>query len=298
MVCGQHTCAEQCHQVCRSCPNVIWTEITCNCGAELLYPPLPCGTQKPPCKRPCSRRHRCEHPPKHPCHDDPECPPCIEFVSRLCYGGHEVRNSILCYETGISCGKFCQKALPCGVHKCSKVCHDGDCPKCTQKCLKIRSECQHYCGLPCHQSTINNICPESPCKEKITISCECEFKRKEVECNEVFDPRRFQQQLDNVVRRFSFNASMTLDEMKEMVRHNIFHSLTCDQECVREKRNKNMAEALGISSNGQPAINFVKYSEQLKNDARSNPHFIMTIHDKFVQLIDVFKQVFFHFWFC
>lgn len=145
--------------------------------------------------------------------------------------------------------------------------------------------------MPCHQSS-SVTCPESPCREKIRIYCECEFKSKEVECDTVLDSRRFQQHLDDILRRFSFNSSITLDEMKEMVRHNVRHSLECDQDCAREKRNRNLADAFGVDSEGLTiGANLVKYSDQLKNEARSNPQFIMTVHDKFVQLIDAFKQV-------
>lgn len=37
-------------------------ELACNCGATVLYPPIPCGTQPPECDKPCSRTHACSHP--------------------------------------------------------------------------------------------------------------------------------------------------------------------------------------------------------------------------------------------
>lgn len=37
-------------------------ELTCYCGAEVMYPPIPCGTSPPECHRTCTRDHGCPHP--------------------------------------------------------------------------------------------------------------------------------------------------------------------------------------------------------------------------------------------
>lgn len=39
-----------------------YEELTCHCGAEVIYPPIPCGTRPPPCYLPCARMHTCQHP--------------------------------------------------------------------------------------------------------------------------------------------------------------------------------------------------------------------------------------------
>jgi len=39
-----------------------YEELTCHCGAEVIYPPIPCGTRPPPCYLPCARMHACQHP--------------------------------------------------------------------------------------------------------------------------------------------------------------------------------------------------------------------------------------------
>lgn len=39
-------------------------ELTCYCGESVIYPPVPCGTQPPECKKPCTRPHDCDHPGK------------------------------------------------------------------------------------------------------------------------------------------------------------------------------------------------------------------------------------------
>lgn len=44
------------------CSSPGFDELTCHCGAEVMYPPIPCGTMPPECHRPCTRDHGCNHP--------------------------------------------------------------------------------------------------------------------------------------------------------------------------------------------------------------------------------------------
>lgn len=37
-------------------------ELTCHCGASVIYPPVPCGTRPPECTQTCARVHQCDHP--------------------------------------------------------------------------------------------------------------------------------------------------------------------------------------------------------------------------------------------
>lgn len=37
-------------------------ELTCHCGASVIYPPVPCGTRPPECTQTCARVHECDHP--------------------------------------------------------------------------------------------------------------------------------------------------------------------------------------------------------------------------------------------
>lgn len=37
-------------------------ELTCYCGAELMFPPIPCGAKPPECHRKCTKSHSCDHP--------------------------------------------------------------------------------------------------------------------------------------------------------------------------------------------------------------------------------------------
>ena len=251
---------------------------------------MPCGTKKPECDKVCARVHRCNHTPTHKCHDDPVCPPCTEFVEKLCYGGHEICNTVPCWETGVSCGHFCKKQLACGIHNCIKVCHVNTCPPCNQRCNKSRQgPCEHQCGLPCHQATSVN-CPESQCKEVVKIYCTCELKVEEAPCYQVNDQRKFQASMESMLKRYSFNTSISLNEVKQMVLYNLIHQLDCDDKCAKEKRNKELADALGIEGHKfeRPSV---KYTEALKNEARSNSQFILNIHDKFVMLLNNYKKV-------
>lgn len=65
-------------------------ELYCECGASVMYPPIPCGTRRPECSKPCSRTHSCEHPTLHNCHSQAVCPPCTVLTQKYCYGKHEV----------------------------------------------------------------------------------------------------------------------------------------------------------------------------------------------------------------
>lgn len=75
-------------------------ELYCECGASVMYPPIPCGTKRPHCTRPCTRQHDCDHESLHSCHSQPECPPCTVLTAKICYGGHEVYTILnsLCLE--------------------------------------------------------------------------------------------------------------------------------------------------------------------------------------------------------
>lgn len=42
---------------------------------------------------------------------------------------------------GVSCGGICDKLLPCGFHRCTDICHEGECAPCQRV---VRSKC--YCG--------------------------------------------------------------------------------------------------------------------------------------------------------
>lgn len=74
---GKHKCDKICHKgLCAPCGRTSFNELQCECGASVIYPPVPCGTKKPECLKPCKRIHSCDHSVLHNCHSAPTCPPC------------------------------------------------------------------------------------------------------------------------------------------------------------------------------------------------------------------------------
>ncbi|VVD04483.1 unnamed protein product [Leptidea sinapis] len=154
----KHFCKEKCHEgPCRVCPDTTLVqcrcghltrdipcadypsqrnevfcqrkcnkELRCSCGAEVILPPVRCGTKPPACGATCARARACGHEPHHSCHAG-DCPPCVVLTTKMCYGNHEERKTIPCSQEEFSCGLPCGKPLPCGKHTCIKTCHKGPC---------------------------------------------------------------------------------------------------------------------------------------------------------------------------
>ncbi|KAK2746838.1 FKBP12-associated protein [Myotisia sp. PD_48] len=224
--CQLHRCEELCHKgSCRTCPNAIFDEVSCNCGRSILYPPLPCGTRPPPCSMPCTRPKACGHPPtRHDCHlDDESCPKCPFLTEKRCLCGKRVLKNQPCWLAEPRCGQVCGKELQCGAHSCTKTCHQpGDCEDattaCQQQCGKIKKQCSHICTEPCHAPF---PCPEkSSCQAMIAVTCACGRLKKEKRCNASKDKDRSQP--------------------------SPLPSLACDEECGRLKRNRTIATAFGL----------------------------------------------------
>ncbi|NP_001277377.1 transcriptional repressor NF-X1 isoform 2 [Mus musculus] len=88
--CGLHRCEEPCHRGnCQTCWQASFDELTCHCGASVIYPPVPCGTRPPECTQTCARIHECDHPVYHSCHSEEKCPPCTFLTQKWCMGKHE-----------------------------------------------------------------------------------------------------------------------------------------------------------------------------------------------------------------
>ncbi|KAG8228919.1 hypothetical protein J437_LFUL009142 [Ladona fulva] len=98
--CGLHKCEEPCHRGnCHQCWRASFEELHCECGASVMFPPIPCGARPPECTKLCSRDHPCGHVPNHTCHSQPECPPCTALTERYCHGNHEVRRKFQVSDT-------------------------------------------------------------------------------------------------------------------------------------------------------------------------------------------------------
>lgn len=159
--CGSHFCEQLCHRgACQSCPEAIWEEISCNCGATVLHPPQPCGTRPPACTNKCTRRPACGHPPvDHQCHpDDVSCPPCVYLVEKRCICGKTNFHNKPCHLQQVHCSEVCGQNLSCGLHTCKKLCHrPGECGDarngCEQICGRTKLLCNHPCQLLCHSQS-------------------------------------------------------------------------------------------------------------------------------------------------
>ncbi|KAA6391889.1 MAG: putative NF-X1 type zinc finger family protein [Streblomastix strix] len=131
--CRRHTCQQLCHSGrCDTCHQTQFTSYICPCGRTTMDPPIPCGTPIPLCPFPCSRQRQCGHNDQrnqnHPCHDDDTvCAPCTVYVPKPCIGGHNIMIAVPCHQTAASCGQPCEKLLSCGVHRCKRLCHIGEC---------------------------------------------------------------------------------------------------------------------------------------------------------------------------
>ncbi|KAK6492160.1 mRNAional repressor NF-X1-like isoform X1 [Huso huso] len=290
--CGQHRCQELCHRGnCHPCWQTSFDELTCHCGETVIYPPVPCGTRPPECKNPCTRKHECDHPVFHNCHSEEKCPPCTYLTQKWCMGKHEQRNNIPCHLADISCGLPCNKQLLCGMHKCRRICHRGDCmteEQCKQPCCAMKQECGHACSAPCHQGS---PCPRAPCTAKVVLQCDCGRKKESVVCSEAstnyqriaaiaIASRLSDMQLGDSVE---IGQLITKKEMKQA-------RLQCDEECAALERNRRLAEALNIDLSSDPFNtrgSTSKFSDSLKEDARKELKFVSEVEEVMKNLVEL-----------
>jgi len=203
--CKKHRCDLLCHSGrCLPCHLTRHERYICECGKTTKDPPILCSEPLPKCPFLCSRERPCQHPSGHLCHDrNSACPPCTFLVERMCAGNHGLLKNVLCgviagpagesshslipLSSALSCGKTCNKSLPCGNHFCSRICHNGPCIEgsqvsasflvvsascseskpfsCGQRCDKRLPHCQHRCRLRCHLGE----CPRTSCEELVPI---------------------------------------------------------------------------------------------------------------------------------
>lgn len=161
--------------------------------------------------------------------------------------------------------------MSCGFHHCDKICHLGDCGKCTAQCGKARKlwyvpaseDCydtpayplvffslpdHHPCEEQCHAPA---SCTESsPCQSLIALSCSCGRIRQSVRCN-----------------RSSTNPAGRSEGQQQP---------KCNGECALAKRNARLAEALGISPEpkGGPAVT---YTDDVMAFAKANPKLLSLV---------------------
>ncbi|XP_025832981.1 protein shuttle craft isoform X2 [Agrilus planipennis] len=128
---------------CPACQNIylqIPEKYVCYCG-KITDPPYLPGHLPHSCDEVCGRKNRfCSHNCTLLCHPGP-CPDCSIMVTRSCSCGSTVVMIKCSSKVPIQCSSICNKPLNCGSHKCTKVCHEGDCGPCKEI---IKQECYCY----------------------------------------------------------------------------------------------------------------------------------------------------------
>ncbi|XP_043249941.1 protein shuttle craft [Colletes gigas] len=293
--CGRHKCEQSCHKGrCQPCWRSSFDELYCECGAAVIYPPVPCGTRRPTCDKPCSRQHFCGHEVLHNCHSEPTCPPCTVLTQRWCHGKHELRKAVACYVNEISCGLPCNKPISCGRHKCITICHCGPCEKpgqlCFQPCTTPREMCGHNCAAPCHEGK----CPETPCKETVKVTCQCGRRTMSRVCaeNSKEYQRKASSMLASKMADMQLGHSVNLEEVfgQGAKKQNQLKTLECNEECKIIERNRKLAQGLQIVNSDVSGKLMPKYSDFMKQWAKKDLHFCQMVHEKLIELVQLAKS--------
>ena len=223
-----HPCVLSCHpgpcppctallprSVCFSHPNIKAGSAYVRCG-DLSAKPHSCGSV---CKKPLEcGKHACILS----CHEG-QCAKCVQIVGRnSCYCGTCDR-PMTCSEasSGWSCDTLCTKMFSCGIHHCTRTCHEGSCgpcpddpavrgntcecsktvltqntlsrtrctdtiPTCEKICARL-APCGHSCESTCHHGDC------LPCTIVVTQTCRCCRSRRSVACTRLEDDFKCEQ---------------------------------------------------------------------------------------------------------
>ncbi|ERE83283.1 transcriptional repressor NF-X1 [Cricetulus griseus] len=325
--CGLHRCEEPCHRGnCQTCWQASFDELTCHCGASVIYPPVPCGTRPPECTQTCARTHECDHPVYHSCHSEEKCPPCTFLTQKWCMGKHELRSNIPCHLVDISCGLPCNAMLPCGMHKCQRLCHKGEClvdEACKQPCTTPRVDCGHPCMAPCHPSL---PCPVTACKAKVSVDsatsesridrsgpvyasrkckspslhntvelqCECGRRKEMVICSEASGTYQRIAAISMASKIMDMKLGDSVEISKFITKKEVQQArLQCDEECSALERRKRLAEAFDISDDSDPfnvRSSASKFSDSLKDDARKDLKFVSDVEKEMEMLVEAVNK--------
>uniref|UniRef100_A0A914WH11 R3H domain-containing protein n=1 Tax=Plectus sambesii TaxID=2011161 RepID=A0A914WH11_9BILA len=197
-----------------------------------------------------------------------------------------MRSNIPCYLKDVSCGKPCEKNLSCGVHRCPRICHPGECiaegEECRQPCSVMREACGHSCGLPCHGKT---DCPQSSCASQVQVSCGCGRKSAKMCCSEV-DKTNAKAQAARAIDAKASNGSVVILERQDSADR--YKCLPCDSECSRAQRNRKLAMALELDrddDNACPTPGEPTYTDFLRTQAKTNPPLVLDVENALIQLV-------------
>lgn len=177
LACGRHRCSAVCHPGdCQPCEQQV--EERCYCGRSSQS--MLCGQGERQdctnadgdewegywqCQATCEQpfacgNHRCLKSCHPPSSTPPRCPFDPALVKTCPCGAESLADRKSCTDPIKTCGRSCNKVLPCG-HSCQKECHLGDCPPCR---IPVSAPCR--CGesqptLPCHERVEDNASADS-----------------------------------------------------------------------------------------------------------------------------------------
>ncbi|CAI5783838.1 NF-X1-type zinc finger protein NFXL1 [Podarcis lilfordi] len=167
--CGQHNCEKPCHPGdCQPCPRV--SKQACICGRQVAE--RLCASPVWQCNQVCGKTLPCGyHACEQICHAG-SCGECPRSGKRSCPCGKS-KFSLPCTEDVPTCGDSCDKALDCGIHRCSQRCHRGPCEICRQEVEKQCRCGKHTKQMPCHKPYLCETkcakirdCQKHQCKRK------------------------------------------------------------------------------------------------------------------------------------
>lgn len=135
------------------------------------------------------------------------------------------------------CNNTCNKLLECGLHRCTKICHSGNCEMCTEVihqecycgkvgrkvacCAQYRGkgnyECGEVCGkqLSCGNHTCKKLCLDGPCEICTTdikqiFTCHCGKTGLEKKRTSCLDPIHCCDKVRCLIAKWSkFNISVS-----------------------------------------------------------------------------------------
>uniref|UniRef100_A0A7S3DER7 R3H domain-containing protein n=1 Tax=Palpitomonas bilix TaxID=652834 RepID=A0A7S3DER7_9EUKA len=285
--CGNHRCQLPCHAgPCIPCMEISFEEYRCPCGRTVMEPPIPCGAKLPECPYTCTLERECGHRDEHPCHPRSEpCPPCMAFIWQTCACGGAAKEVRCSQRNMITCGKPCKKTLPCGMHACTRHCHEGECqpfhPRCVAPHLLGQEEnngsggdveAEHRRATAAlqrfRQGTLQSKTFGGPdagggcghrcvrdrqCGHRCQYLCHPALPCPDVDCNAVVDAVC---DCGRIHRKVKCCELSTLPKPVKFPVPTPARLLYCDDDCARLKRDRDLALALGIVNTAMKPVGY------------------------------------------
>eukprot|EP01117_Protostelium_nocturnum_P015566 TRINITY_DN6052_c0_g4_i4.p1 TRINITY_DN6052_c0_g4~~TRINITY_DN6052_c0_g4_i4.p1 ORF type:complete len:1098 (+),score=309.46 TRINITY_DN6052_c0_g4_i4:146-3439(+) len=176
---------------CPACQYVHVSRIQSTCYCRKTKDPVYSAYLIPhSCGESCGKQRKgtsCPHSCTETCHPGP-CPPCSALSPpHHCFCA-KIQYRTRCGEkdNGKSCGEKCGKLLSCGLHRCSQVCHDGQCAPCEvpeqQRCYCGKKEEVRNCGSG-RVSTFNGRKAHFSCAQLCDRLLDCGNHKCTLECH-------------------------------------------------------------------------------------------------------------------